>query len=221
MRGMVEFDIGDDATALVTLSHTDIENIQQGNNSIGLRDPNIAVPGFLTPFGAYTDFIYPVPCAPEAVLKLQCVSLFGNRSLIDPEHAGTTDVLNNDTELFGANLRLTWAPSEAMELTSITAWNTVDKRITADADSMPMFFGLTHYVVDSKSFSQELRLSGATNRMKWILGGFYYGDEKDTLEFNVVEVTAIFGRLATMATRYWTPKHGRFSASWSTRSPTN
>ncbi len=194
MRGMVEFDIGDDAVALVTLSHTDIENIQPGNNSIGLRDPNIAVPGFLTPFGAYTDFIYPVPCAPEAVLKLQCVSLFGNRSITDPEHAGTTNVLNNDTELFGASVRLTWAPSEAMELTSITAWNTVDKRITSDADSLPMFFGQTHYVVDSKSFSQELRLSGATNRMKWILGGFYYGDEKDTLEFNVVEVTAIFGR---------------------------
>ena len=208
MRGMVEFDIGNDATALVTLSHTDIENITAGNNSIGLQNPYVAVPAAVTPFAGFTDFIYPVPCDPEAVLKAQCVSLFGNSSITDPEHAGTTDVLNNDTELFGANLRLTWAPNETMELTSITAWNTVDKRTTSDADGLPMFFGLTYYVVDSKSFSQELRLSGNTDKMGWILGAFYYDDNKDTLEFNVPEVTAIFGPFgtngdATLDTETW------------------
>lgn len=196
IRGMLEFDVSDTLTALVSVNHSDIDNVPAGVTSLGLNDPNISFPAFPgAPFN-----VFPVPCGSPgstlsegAVLNNQCVDLFGNPGSADPERPGTTVRLANDTELSGASVKLTWDVSENMELVSISAFNTVDKELTSDADGTPMFAGMTTYVVESEAFSQEVRLSGSSDKSNWIVGAFYYDEEKDPLEFNVPEVAASFG----------------------------
>lgn len=205
IRGMLQVELTDSLTGLLTLNYSDIDNVPSGVTSLGLNDPNIGVPAFPgAPFN-----VFPVPCASEAaIFNNQCVDLFGNAGSSDPEKPGTTNLLNNDTEIAGASVNLTWNINDNVELVSITAFNTVDKTLTSDADGTPLFAGLTTYNVESEAFSQEIRLSGSNDSLNWIAGAFYYDEKKDPLGFTVPEVVASFGDFggngdATLDTESW------------------
>lgn len=188
VRAMLEFDVGDSLLALLTVNATEIDDQVPGSTALGLNDPNIGFPAFPgAPFN-----VYPVPCASEAaVLDGRCVNLFGDPSTSDPEKPGTINDLTNDTKLWGLNLRLEWSLSDRVELVSVTALHSVEKILTSDAEASPSPAGLTQYEVDAEAFSQELRLSGATDALDWIVGAFLYDDKKDPLRFLVPEV--VFG----------------------------
>ena len=213
LRGMLEVDLSDSVTALFTVSHSDIDNVPAGITSLGLNDPNIGFPAFPgAPFN-----VFPVACGSpgstlgqQAVLNNQCVDLFGNQGSTDPEKPGTTVRLNNDTEISGASVKLTWDVNDNVELVSITAYNTLEKSLTSDADGTPLPIGRTTYNVESEAFSQEIRLSGSTDTMTWITGAFYYDEQKDPLQFVVDEIVAGAGGNpfgangdATLDTKSW------------------
>lgn len=187
IRGMLEFDLSDSLTALVTLSHSDIDDTPAGTALLGLNDPNIPVPNAFGP-GVPGFF---VPCTAtrgeSAVLNGECVDIAGQGSNKNPELAGTTERLKNDVELHGATLKLDWDISDTMELVSITSFNTVEKQTITDPDASPSPFGLTLYTVESEALTQELRLSGDTDSLKWIAGAFYYDEEKDPLRFEPIQ----------------------------------
>jgi iron complex outermembrane recepter protein len=87
----------------------------------------------------------------------------------------------------GASLKLTWNIGDNMELVSISAYESVEKFFQEDPDAsaaigFPDF--LTNYTVDAEQFTQELRLSGSSEKLNWVVGGFYYDDDKDNLAFN-------------------------------------
>ncbi|MCG8440177.1 MAG: TonB-dependent receptor, partial [Caulobacterales bacterium] len=62
-----------------------------------------------------------------------------------------------------------------MTLTSITNYTDLDKSYLEDGDAIPVLVINFANAVDYKQFSQELRLSGSTDRMNWQTG-FYYLD---------------------------------------------
>lgn len=187
VRGMLEIDLADNVTALFSANAADIDNRTAAITTLGLNDPNAPViPG---PPG--TPPIFPVPCLDEAaVLRGQCVTFSGGTSSRDPERPGTTDEVTNDTEIQGASLRLTWDLGD-MELVSLTAYSTLDKVVTSDSDGTFDPLGFTIYTVESDALSQELRLSGSSDSMDWIVGAFYYDEEKDPLRFEVPNVVQI------------------------------
>ena len=209
LRGMLEMEVSDSMTALVTVNGTTINNAVEAVTSVGLNNPNIPVPLFPGP-GAPT--IFPVPCFDQAaVLRGECVNFFGVPSSTDPERSQTEANLSNDTNLWGANLKLVWGISDVMQVTSITAYNSIDKDVVSDADGSIAPIGHTEYFVDSESFSQEIRLTGNTEKLDWIAGAFYYDDDKDRLDFSVPVVVALFGggfpysfnSEATLETKSW------------------
>ena len=66
-----------------------------------------------------------------------------------------------------------------MTLTSITAWRDVDTKLLEDLDGSnnPMFYFGSSNPEKSTFFSQELRLTGATDSLKWTAGATYTTEE--------------------------------------------
>ena len=194
LRGMLEFDVTDNLTALVSLSGSSIDDNPAALTSVGLHDPGINVPLF--PGGPVG---FPVPCAQDSeadqarILRGDCVNFSGAPSSTDPERSGTDVTQSNDITLWGASFRLSWEINDSMQLTSITAYNEVDKETVGDADGSTYILGTTDYNVTSEVFSQEIRLNGESDRLNWVAGAYYYDDAKDKLQFLVPNVVALFG----------------------------
>ncbi len=77
------------------------------------------------------------------------------------------------TESSGLNARVEWDMGGGTQFTSVTDYKTYEKLLFIDVDAAPIN-QLTNYAgVDATSFTQEFRLNGATDRMRWVGGVFY------------------------------------------------
>lgn len=89
-----------------------------------------------------------------------------------------TLVLKNDKTFYQASARVDWDVSDAVTLTSITAYQDYEQRSIEDFD------GTIARTIDVtptgrvKSFSQEFRASGTgiDNRLNWVIGGNFTDD---------------------------------------------
>jgi len=59
------------------------------------------------------------------------------------------------------------------QLTSITDYQTVKRDYIEDSDASPVDYFQFFLTTDAKQFSQELRINGESDRLKWVTG-FYY-----------------------------------------------
>lgn len=105
-----------------------------------------------------------------------------DKSRIADWNAG--DDYRNDTEFYQLSLRGDIDLSDAVTLTSITAYSDLDYDALVDGDGTTV--GLAGYRTAStiESFSQELRIAGELSGgdLKWMLGGVYsHDDAKETL----------------------------------------
>jgi iron complex outermembrane recepter protein len=90
--------------------------------------------------------------------------------------SGTPGYLNRRVHI--GQVGLTWELGD-VELTSITNYTTLKKDYLEDGDALPIeviIFGTT---ADYDQISQELRLSGETDRLKWQVGGYYLDMQTD------------------------------------------
>ena len=81
--------------------------------------------------------------------------------------------------------KFTWDANNDIRVESITNYQTFDKTYTEDADATPIAF--LHFPfephADFESWTQELRVSGETERMRWTAGGFYFDQKMDNSAF--------------------------------------
>ena len=79
----------------------------------------------------------------------------------------------NDLETENYALSVNWAVNDSMNLTSITAFNTVERIYIEDSDASPVPLFNFFLTTDAEQFSQELRLDGETEKFKWVAGLYY------------------------------------------------
>lgn len=87
------------------------------------------------------------------------------------------DKPERDNYFIQGALRAEYNLTSNTTLTSITAWSEADQRSFVDTDGMNV---ASYHVVSFfhiNTFSQELRLSGDTGRLKWVFGGNYSNDQ--------------------------------------------
>lgn len=101
---------------------------------------------------------------------------------------------SQNREVFGVSGKLEWQLDNGMELVSITGYNEMDQQYLEDGDGLPFTIINVVRTGDWDQFTQELRLSGQTDRMQWQVGGYYMdmnfqGD--DSLEGNVTIASRI------------------------------
>ena len=81
---------------------------------------------------------------------------------------------HNKLETYGFTGTVNWDLGE-VELTSITDYQSVNRNYIEDSDASPESYFRFFLTTDAKQFSEEFRLSGDTDNMKWVTG-FYYMD---------------------------------------------
>lgn len=78
----------------------------------------------------------------------------------------------NDNETYGFTGTLNWQ-TDNFEIVSITDYSSVTRDYIEDSDASPVPFFNFYLNTDAEQFSQELRISGETDRLQWVTG-FYY-----------------------------------------------
>ncbi|WP_374763264.1 TonB-dependent receptor [Yunchengibacter salinarum] len=161
VRGQLEWAPSDTANVLLIGHAGQVDQFAPYYDHVGILDENFA------------------PCSNERILNDECQDVTGYRDADGDIYTGDFDrqgVLEVDTAGVSATVNLTLG---GVDLTSITAWESVEKLHEEDTDVGPNPYLVPTFGVDSDQFSEELRLSGSTPKLNWVLGAYYYTDEKD------------------------------------------
>lgn len=78
-----------------------------------------------------------------------------------------------ETESSGLNMRVYWDLGDSMQFASITDYKAFEKLLFIDVDAAPVNQLANYAGVDANTFSQELRLNGEGDRMRWVAGLYY------------------------------------------------
>ena len=81
---------------------------------------------------------------------------------------------HNDLKTEGYSATINWS-NDSITVTSITDYQTTLRDYIEDSDASPFNYFNFFLTTDAKQFSQELRVSGGTDQLKWV-GGLYYLD---------------------------------------------
>ena len=77
------------------------------------------------------------------------------------------------TESSGFNLRLQYSLDNGMELVAISDVKDFEKLLFIDVDGAPVNQIANYAGTDASTFTQEIRLSGETDRARWVVGAYY------------------------------------------------
>lgn len=168
-RLQLAIDISDGAELLLSAHGSHNNGNSQGYNYLGARDP--ADPTFAT------------LCSNERVLNWECVSSTGERGTNDP-----TKVMSPfsvppklDAKQSGGLARLIWKVADTVTLTSLSAYEKIDKFHEEDTTASLGGGGLNVALTnDYSQFSQEVRLNGTYGAFDWVGGVYYFKSEADS-----------------------------------------
>lgn len=91
----------------------------------------------------------------------------------DGVHEGSYNFIgHNKIETWGVTSNLSWG-FESFDLAVITDFWHLEKDYIEDSDASPNDFFNFFLTSDLDQFSQEVRLSGETESMRWVTGGYY------------------------------------------------
>ncbi len=90
--------------------------------------------------------------------------------------AGLPGGLEEDTTFWAASLETSYEFSDDLRLVSLTGYQDLNRDALSDWSGSPYEILLQRLEGKIKSFSEEVRLEGATNGVQWLVGG-YYGDD--------------------------------------------
>lgn len=127
-----------------------------------------------TGFFEYASAIFPTG---EATPGVPNPDLGGYVDTDGDVYAGDYDTPgHNELDTYGYSGTLKWNMDFAT-LTSITDFQTVKRDYIEDSDASPVDYFQFFLTTDTEQFSQEIRLNGEMDQLKWVTG-FYYMDLK-------------------------------------------
>ncbi len=192
IRAALQFDIGDSGTLDVLYKFSKDEDVPTGGYSFlpyaDNTDPNVYIPPEFTAF--VTDVIgAPAGATPDIFFcasQLDCFTPVDSagRTVFEGDHPEPHESYADypgymDRDINNLTVDFEWAFDNGIELTSITNWSNVDKFYTEDGDGIPVPIIEFTTVADFTQFSQELRLSGTGDNMKWQAGIYYLDIDMD------------------------------------------
>ena len=136
------------------------------------------VPPLLTssanPGGVLTipgTFCGPVSCADLLGLSLSP----GGVGSDDPRETYADGETQFDRESYGVNLTIEYDLNDAVTARSITSYFEIEQFGNQEEnDGTEIPYLTDDFIQENKEWSQELTLSGATDKLDWILGGYHY-----------------------------------------------
>lgn len=110
--------------------------------------------------------LYGPSCTPADYEDLECAMDFAFEDL-------------NSTDTWGLQGKLTWRPSDAWTLTAISDYKNFEKFQGLPADGGPASTINVLFDAASETFSQEIRLDGELDRIRWVTGVYYLDIDLD------------------------------------------
>ncbi len=100
---------------------------------------------------------------------------------------------HQELQVWGAAFTATWDISPNLTLRSITGYRETDALGNRDGDHTPILIQNTTDTWTHEQFSEEVQLLGTAfeNRLKWILGAYYFQESGENLNFVTFPVVAI------------------------------
>lgn len=149
-------------------------NIHGGNDN----SANVALEHIAT----FDPLLGVEPCA--AVLagirgdEAGCTNIFGYFDNDGDPFTGDYSIENGgiDNDAFGVGLTMNWSVGDSMAFTSVTGYDKFNRLQIDDFDAAPTRSIDVTFDDTTKSFSQEFRLSGGSEKLSWITGFFYSDD---------------------------------------------
>ncbi|MEM9531561.1 MAG: TonB-dependent receptor [Pseudomonadota bacterium] len=194
VRGLLNFDIGDDAALLLNLHYVDDQSDNRANTAY---NGNLRGLGeFTNPYTPLNEYIIPTGAffgqTPPWYSTGDNEAADWTNSYTSPITGRTFDLRpQRDNQLLGFSAKLEWDLGN-MLLTSITGYDQFDREEANDWDGG--FFNDSSNIntTDIEVFSQELRLSGETETVNWI-AGLYYSDDKVDEYYHYFMSDSVFG----------------------------
>ena len=176
LRGNLQFDATDDVLIDLTAAYSKDDDVPSGQYVVSLAgfDPD-------TGLGAFNDAIDPATGEPADFSPMPITS--------DVHRHWSNENPYFDRETTSLTAQIT-AQLGGAEFVSLTNWLEMDKYYIEDAGGGFGFFPY-NTINDYDQWSQEFRLSGDAERLRWTLGAYYLDMTWDT--FQSVEGALILG----------------------------
>lgn len=85
----------------------------------------------------------------------------------------------NDRKFYGLSATIDLALTDTIDLRSISAWRKGSTDFSADSDGTTADLLWISRIEKNRQISEELQLIGTSDRLKWILGGYFFDDKTD------------------------------------------
>ncbi len=192
IRAALQFDLSDAASLDLLYKFSRDDKVPTGGYSFmpyaSTSNPNVYIPP------EFEDFVVnvigaPIEATPDIFFcpsQLDCFAPVdtAGRTVFEGDHptphlnfADYAGYMDRDIHNFTADL--TYDLSNGMQLTSITNWSNVDKYYTEDGDGIPIPIIEFTTIADFTQISEELRLSGSTDSVRWQTGVYYLDIDMD------------------------------------------
>lgn len=126
----------------------------------------------------------PFSIDPDAVRPCPGCDNFGYRDADGPDFDLSKEFAFDDNmiaKMYGGNGRFTWDIDDSTTLVVISDYKEFDRNVTVDVDAAPVDQLNFNSQSETTSFTQEVRLNGATDRMRWVTGFYFlYADAEAT-----------------------------------------
>lgn len=83
-------------------------------------------------------------------------------------------------DTWGINGRIEWTLAGGATVTSVTDFKDYDKLLFIDVDSAPANQSANYAALDATSFTQEIRINGESETMRWLAGFFYLNIDSES-----------------------------------------
>lgn len=185
LRGLVNFDINDDATLLLRFNYVKDESENRATTAYDGRTAGLgSVSNAHLPLQDYTDdrgsiVVTTLTSTPPWFSTGDPEAADWTNSYTSPVTGATFDLRpRRDNELQGLSAKLDWDINN-INFTSITAYDDFEREEANDWDGGAFNDSSNINTTDISVFSQELRLSGETDTMTWLAGLYYAKDDLD------------------------------------------
>ncbi len=158
-------------------TNADVYDIRSGVTDIGTI-AGLPGDGFIknvdpaTHLDYCTNTFFPIFGAVPGTPVLGAADCYGGTNNDGPYRAETDFNTFFERDHFGVTGNIEYE-TEIGTITSITDWQDFRKRYNEDSDSTAQTLFHFFQDMDSNQFSQELRLAGETDKMRWVVGGYY------------------------------------------------
>jgi iron complex outermembrane receptor protein len=178
-RGQLLWRPSDKVDMLLNVRGSRVDDINAAGYDIHAAAPNFANDGLI-------ELVHPEVSNPACLLYFGIAAppgqtdCFGFTEPDDDPYTASFDNGNFERDYLGVTATVNWQ-FDGATLTAITDYQDLNKRYIDDTDSTPFVVAVPRSTQNSDQFSQELRLAGTTDQLRWVVGAYFLSIDGDYL----------------------------------------